>query len=550
MNTFDKNKLSQLILESLEGAITPDRLNELDRMLSENRQAVEYYTRWLTIYTLFEERGAVLFERDADDILECAFWKELVAQEKTAPAIDVFKEKPRQEISKDVSLPHPRHEQPVSRLNVALLLLSSAAILFMIVFAKLRPSISSVEVATLSDCLNAQWSNPGMAIQKGARISTADNLSLNQGLVALMFDNGARVILEAPVVCRILTEDRIRLTYGKLYAVVPPDATGFSVYTPNTKIIDLGTEFGVEINCYGDTQLSVLKGRTLLLTLGTDKVQTEVSEGTAKKVSGQTGKLSDIQCRSDYFVRDINSKANIAWRGQKTLDLADIVRQGNGLGTGDSRVHLNYLKGFTTDYRGGETLIANSYLPIKNHPFIDGIFIPNGRAVVSSQGHVFEEFLITSGVHCADLFGNPPADSIYLNGQWLTIRFNGQEYSEQGKSCIFMPGSNHGVTFDLDAIRESFNRKIDRFTAQVGLADFDAKRCNANFYVLVDGRPRFTLLGYTQKGVLNDVSIPIEDTDRFLTLATTENVDQRDYMAFSTLHDNWCVFAEPVLIFK
>jgi hypothetical protein len=62
--------------------------------------------------------------------------------------------------------------------------------------------------------------------------------------------------------------------------------------------------------------------------------------------------------------------------------ITDNVRNYNGLGTGDSQVRLNYLKGFTTDHRGGETLIAEDFLPIKDHPFIDGIFIPKGKTVV------------------------------------------------------------------------------------------------------------------------------------------------------------------------
>ena len=100
------------------------------------------------------------------------------------------------------------------------------------------------------------------------------------------------------------------------------------------------------------------------------------------------------------------------------------------------------------------------------------------------------------------------------------------------------------------SLRSRYNLKIVQFTSRVGLVDFDNKRCNANFYVLVDGQRRFSLLGYTQKGVLNDVSVKLEDTDRFLTLATSENVDQIDYMANSTLRENFCVFTEPVLVME
>ena len=113
-----------------------------------------------------------------------------------------------------------------------------------------------------------------------------------------------------------------------------------------------------------------------------------------------------------------------------------------------------------------------------------------------------------------------------------------------------MQHSNHGITFDLNAIRNRYTLRIDRFTSRVGLIDFVNKRCNANLYVLVDGQLRYSLLGYNQKGVLNDVSVKLEDSDRFLTLATSENVDQDNFMANSTLYENWWVFAEPVLMFE
>lgn len=539
-------EVSILTLLLKEGRIEDAQFVRLESLLQADKLARQYYLM-LVNTDLFLEDSDVLGSFDGQR--ELSYLRELAEYEKTALTIKSPQVQPQRQLVQKVVYP-PREKHKVSKFNIAFLMLNAAAVVFLMLFVKFTPSNRPVEVATLSDSMNARWANPGTAVQKAARIVTGHSICLNEGLIEVIFDNGARLVAEAPADFQILTDDRIDLTYGKLYAVVPQDAVGFSVCTPNTKIIDLGTEFGVETDFNGNTQLSVLKGRTLLLAGEKDKTKMDVCEGTGKKIWGQTGEISDIGCQSNYFVRAINSESNIAWRGQKTIDLADIVRNGNGLGTGNSDVRLNHETGFTNEVRPNHTSTFNAYLLIKDHPFIDGIFIPNGKTVVSSQGDVFEEFPWTNGVYCADIYASPDPGLFIIDGQPRTIQFDGQEYSTRGKSCIVMQYSNHGITFDLNAIRDRYKLTVDRFTSHVGLIDFDKKRCNANFYVLVDGQARYSLLGYSQKGVLNDISIELKDSDRFLTLVTCENVDQVDYMANSTLRENWCVFAEPVLVLE
>ncbi|HOT72230.1 MAG TPA: FecR domain-containing protein [Anaerohalosphaeraceae bacterium] len=552
MDEKEISKITVYTLKLVEQTIGPEEFEELNSILSANPDAARHYNSLMMMISNFQDRGKeiVYDEITIEGALKNAFWKEMADYERTALAVEISKEEPEKE---DKTLTEIRKIRPkVSKLSIYSLLLCSATLIFVIAYAHLISMRHGIEVATLSDSMNAKWADIASPVEKGTRLVTGEKRwLLREGYAELLFDNQARVVLEGPAEFKILAEDRIGLSFGKVYATVPKNAIGFSVYTPIAKIIDMGTEFGVEADLGGNTQLHVFEGRTVLLVGQNDHtINVKVSAGQARNASGSTQTITEIPLHENYFVRTFDSTQNIVWRQPLLLDLADIVRNGNGLGTGNSQMRLNYIKGFTTEHRGGETLIAKNYLPIKSHPFIDGIFIPNGRTVVSSRGDVFEDFLITSGVHCADLFGNPPPGMYYLDAQQRTVQFNGQEYSERGKSCIFMPGSNHGITFDLDAIRRHYNLKIDRFTSRVGLADFDDKRCNANFYVLVDGQLRYSLLGYSQKGVLNDVSVKLEDTDRFLTLATSENVDQIDYMANSTLRENFCVFAEPVLVLK
>lgn len=476
-------------------------------------------------------------------------WEELANEERKAPAVEV----PLQETPKTPLPPLKLHRTRlhINRSALVTAFLSAVAMLLVIFFGQFVPA-KGLEVATLTDSVDAEWTGAGGAMERGTRLVTGRQpVFLRKGLAQLQFDSNVHLIFEAPAEFQIISDDKIMLNHGRVYVTVPSEAIGFTVNTATARIIDLGTQFGVEADARGDTYLHVVQGKTALIAgEKSNTLSTIVGQQAAMMVSGVTSAVSSIRFDDGRFARSFDSSNNVVWRKQPSLDLADIVRNGNGLGTGNSQVRLNHEKGFTKELRGGHTSTFEAYLPISNNPFIDGIFIPNGKTVVSSQGDVFEEFPFTNGVYCADVFGNPVPETLYLNEQQKTIQFNGQEYSERAKSCIFMPGSNHGVTFDLDAIRNHYHLKVDRFTSQVGLSDFDNKRCNANFYVLVDGKVRYSLLGYTQKGVLNDVSVKLEDSDRFLTLAASENVDQIDYMANSTFNNNWCVFAEPVLILE
>jgi hypothetical protein len=98
------------------------------------------------------------------------------------------------------------------------------------------------------------------------------------------------------------------LFHGRIYAVVPEEAHGFTVMAGNSKIVDLGTEFGVEVDDRSNTQLHVTKGKTLLFSgFKTGKKSSiVVNEGAAKKVSSD-GFVRDIDIASKHFVRDIRA---------------------------------------------------------------------------------------------------------------------------------------------------------------------------------------------------------------------------------------------------
>lgn len=116
-------------------------------------------------------------------------------------------------------------------------------------------------VAFLTRTVDARWHWPlsggpecGHAFLPGRR------LELLEGLAEITFDRGARTILQGPTVIELQSADAARLQAGRLVGHVPPEAAGFAVRTPSTTVVDMGTEFGLEVDRQGAAEVMVFEG--------------------------------------------------------------------------------------------------------------------------------------------------------------------------------------------------------------------------------------------------------------------------------------------------
>jgi hypothetical protein len=117
-------------------------------------------------------------------------------------------------------------------------------------------------VATLVGTHDCRWLDSNMESQRGpgARLPLG-KLRLAEGLAELVFDCGAQVILEGPAEFELTGAKSATAWQGRLVAKVPPGATGFTVSTPDAKIIDHGTEFALAVEESQATEVHVIAGR-------------------------------------------------------------------------------------------------------------------------------------------------------------------------------------------------------------------------------------------------------------------------------------------------
>ncbi|TWU38709.1 FecR protein [Novipirellula aureliae] len=111
--------------------------------------------------------------------------------------------------------------------------------------------VAGLEGATTKDWRVGQTVSPGL-------------MAWDAGLMQLEFYGGATVVAEGPARIEILDESRIVCQWGRLRAHVPEPARGFAVLAPSFELVDLGTEFGLNVLDDGVSEVHVFDGKVEL----------------------------------------------------------------------------------------------------------------------------------------------------------------------------------------------------------------------------------------------------------------------------------------------
>ena len=113
------------------------------------------------------------------------------------------------------------------------------------------------------------------------------------------FHSGVEVTAVGPCALKSISAGRLRMEQGKLLARVPRQAVGFTVEADRVEIVDLGTEFGVEIDELGRAEVHMLEGtaevRPRVAGDGADNpsASRRSLEGKVRLTAGQAVRVSE-----------------------------------------------------------------------------------------------------------------------------------------------------------------------------------------------------------------------------------------------------------------
>ncbi len=544
-------ELRLLISQSAGGSITPEGMQRLNEILLNDSEARHYYQAYVhtevilrTLYTneqhLFDP--AASNTSSDQDYMEAL--RQLAEIEKNAPALTIEAPKPEKVTVKMLKIEKP--PRVINKFSLYSAIISAAAaVIFVFIYVKMAPKAAS-QAAMITDSMNAQWAKSGYPMDVGEYLWDNEGTRwLQRGTVKLEFGYGVEVIIEGPAEFELESTDEMTLLSGRLYAMVPKGATGFTVQTPYSTVIDLGTEFGIKVDFDGTTDVHMFKGRASLIPGSSgekDKGQ-ELTAGQARAVT-KAGAVQNIALDKQAFVRRFDSEAGLLWRGDD-IDLADIVGGGNGFGTGTLNHGIDVVTGgFCQDlHTVWRESVETGFRRVLASELVDGVFSVNnhnGPIIVDSVGHHFElgyknrghwGYVMNGAFHESD---NVPRHTLVLDGQLCGTEDN---------PAIGMHACM-GITFDIEAIREQTpGTLVTRFTALAGVSETignfpEGHTGKADFWVLLDGEVKFNCRLHWQDGG-SPIDLPIFPEHRFLTLITTDAGD-------STGCD-WSLFASPRL---
>lgn len=159
-------------------------------------------------------------------------------------------------------------------------------------------AVTNAPLATVKAERHASW-NGGRELMVGTEVARG-MLDLQSGLVELETKSNVTLILEGPAQLQLHDALHATLHRGNLVVRMARGESGFVVNTPQMKVTDLGTEFGVSATSEGISRVQVYEGK-VRAEAGNDAVQELVAGQMLSRKAG--GTLTPGTFEEDRFIR-------------------------------------------------------------------------------------------------------------------------------------------------------------------------------------------------------------------------------------------------------
>lgn len=346
MNDTDPipENLKDLLDEYLSGNIDEAGVAKLEEMQRNDAASRRYFVRYCSLHTeLYQVARASRAGRNALSNLQ-----NMSKDASDAPAA-----------SADVAIPKRFWQRSFVRAGAV------AAALLIGVFGYLQflSPPATQAIAWVVNAQNCQWKQD---LAPYGEMLPGKVLAIDRGLVEISFVTGATVLLSGPASLELKTSNSAQLRFGKLTARVPKSAIGFTIVSPEGKVVDLGTEFGMLVSPDGATDVVVFEGEVTAQRSGdsSSNLMSIKEKQGARIASGELSfKERVTSAELSSFVRKITTPPVIVpknFRLNFAAETAGTIPDASGIGTGlthrlpgtgknllqhDTNLNLNAAKG-------------------------------------------------------------------------------------------------------------------------------------------------------------------------------------------------------------
>ena len=243
---MDDSQLADAIAKLFDGDLLPEEFEALDRKLRDDSDARRLYQ-------------------------ECV-WLE--------NSLDAIHATPLDRASKVAGRP-PR------RVRWALGLAAAAALVMgAMLFFKHESADSAPAGLVMSE--ESVWTLDGEPGGSASVLKQGSELAIRNGVAELTLPCDVSAVVEAPARLTWVGDKLLRLDEGRGFFRVGPDGHGFTVQTPGQRVVDLGTEFGVDAKSgSSEVKLEVFKGRVRVDPSSGGAGSLQLESGRSVVLSGQ-----------------------------------------------------------------------------------------------------------------------------------------------------------------------------------------------------------------------------------------------------------------------
>ena len=138
----------------------------------------------------------------------------------------------------------------------------------------------------------------------GELLHSGETIRIGGGTMSLSYTNGTLVTLYGPALYQVVSDTQARVLLGKVTADITDGAKGFSILTPRATVVDLGTQFGINVTDVGSTDVVVFKGIVDVNFASADKSssrQRRLRTGEAVHLDAQGTESRIISISNEWF---------------------------------------------------------------------------------------------------------------------------------------------------------------------------------------------------------------------------------------------------------
>lgn len=236
--------------------------------------------------------------------------------------------------------------------------------------AHIATNTATNEPAHITGMFGVRWKNKPLNIQHQKEID------IESGLVELTYSTGVTVIIEGPARFSVKGDNAGSINYGKFVAHVPKGAEGFTVDYPMGKVVDLGTEFGVDLSPTGEFSVGVFKGMVELHPKGTQNISLIEENHALSQTADHPEQIFSIPFDRERFIRSVPSR-EFSWTVEspntqtKQFDVSHLIWK-----PGLYRAILKWMSGPHAVNVSGATLWRNGQLIAEDaHQGVAGLYL-------------------------------------------------------------------------------------------------------------------------------------------------------------------------------